>query len=378
MLLVDRKLNILMMPSWYTNIDATKFTTGIFHYEQAMDLKKYCNVAMYYPFDRVLKEDFTANNERGMYTYRSRFIQSQRIRNRIRIFKAFCKIRKEFKPDIIHVHVAVEAGKYAAFLGKLFHIPVVITEHSSVEVSLAGKIGIVLSKYVYERCSYIACCSDDLQKKLQKHFPHINFGVVYNGVQPECILKKTDENYYRQGFINIVIVAAFYSLDIKGYQFLLPAIRQVIDEGYKVVLHIVGDGVYKEHYKKLVKDLDIEEFCIFYGECDREKVYQIVSQMDFFVSSSILECSGVSVQEAMLLGKPILVTRSGGANSLVTEDTAIVVDRESTKALTVGIKEMIARLGEFDRKKIKRYAVDKFEISNISKKYIKIYEDILK
>lgn len=366
------------MPSWYTNIDATKFTTGIFHYEQAMDLKKYCNVVMYYPFDRVLKDDFTVNDERGIRTYRSRFVQKQRIRNRIRIFKAFNKIRKEFKPDIIHVHVAVEAGKYAAFLGKLFHIPVVITEHSSVEVSLTGKVGVILSKYVYERCSYIACCSDDLQGKLQKYFPHIDFGVVYNGIQPETILEKNDKNYYKQGFINIVIVAAFYSLDIKGYQFLLPAIRQIVNDGYKVILHIVGDGVYKEHYENLVKNLNIEEYCIFYGDCEREKVYQIVSQMDFFVSSSILECSGVSVQEAMLLGKPILVTRSGGANSLVTEDTAIVVDKESTNALVEGIKEMIARLGEFDTDKIKKYAVNKFEITNISKKYMKIYENILK
>ncbi len=376
--MVDRKINVLMMPSWYTNIDATKFTTGIFHYEQAMDLKKYCNVVMYYPFDRVLKDDFTVNDERGIRTYRSRFVQKQRIRNRIRIFKAFNKIRKEFKPDIIHVHVAVEAGKYAAFLGKLFHIPVVITEHSSVEVSLTGKVGVILSKYVYERCSYIACCSDDLQGKLQKYFPHIDFGVVYNGIQPETILEKNDKNYYKQGFINIVIVAAFYSLDIKGYQFLLPAIRQIVNDGYKVILHIVGDGVYKEHYENLVKNLNIEEYCIFYGDCEREKVYQIVSQMDFFVSSSILECSGVSVQEAMLLGKPILVTRSGGANSLVTEDTAIVVDKESTNALVEGIKEMIARLGEFDTDKIKKYAVNKFEITNISKKYMKIYENILK
>ena len=98
--------------------------------------------------------------------------------------------------------------------------------------------------------------------------------------------------------------------------------------------------------------------------------------MDFFVSSSILECSGVSVQEAMLLGKPVLVTKSGGANSLVTRDTAIVVDKGSTQALAEGMEEMIRRYGEFDTEKIKEYAENKFEISHISRQYMEIFYDL--
>ena len=35
------------------------------------------------------------------------------------------------------------------------------------------------------------------------------------------------------------------------------------------------------------------------------------------------------MEEALLLGKPMLVTRSGGANSLCTEENAIVVDKGS-------------------------------------------------
>ena len=99
--------------------------------------------------------------------------------------------------------------------------------------------------------------------------------------------------------------------------------------------------------------------------------------MDFSISASIFECSGVSVQEAMLLGKPLVVTKSGGANSLVNSETAIVVERESVSALSEGILQMVERLPQFDDKKIREYAFAQFEIDEVSKKYVQLYEKIL-
>lgn len=368
-----------MIPSWYPLKDAKDYFAGIFHYETAMDLKKYCDIAMYFPFDSSLKTENSEEVERGILTYRSKFIRDQRIRNRIRIWREFKRIVKEYHPNIIHVHVAVEAGKYAVFLGKIYHIPVVITEHSATENAISGKLGYYISKYVYSRCAFIACCSTNLQHNLQQFFPKLKFDVVYNGIQPVNIMSSDVKQYRRDNCINIAIVAGFYAIDNKGYQFLLPAIKQVIDERkHTVTLHIIGDGEYKSYYENMAQDFNISDFCIFYGGCPREKVYEIVSQMDFFVSASLVECSSVSVQEAMLLGQPILVTRSGGANSLVTERTAIVVDRGSSEALAKGIDEMIERLEQFNRDDIRAYAEQNFEISHISEQYMDIYQNILK
>ena len=80
---------------------------------------------------------------------------------------------------------------------------------------------------------------------------------------------------------------------------------------------------------------------------------------------------------ALLLGKPVLVTRSGGANSLVNEEVAIVVDRESTTALVNGMKEMITRLPSFDGSVIENYALENFEIDQVSRQYMTLYEDLI-
>ena len=119
--------------------------------------------------------------------------------------------------------------------------------------------------------------------------------------------------------------------------------------------------------------MKITDNCIFYGSCTKKEVYSIVSEMDFGISASLCESAGVSVEEMMLLGKPLVVTKSGGANSLITDFAAIVVDRGSTEALVDGIRYMSEHYSEYDSKAISEYALQNFEIGSIAQKYVHIY-----
>ena len=98
--------------------------------------------------------------------------------------------------------------------------------------------------------------------------------------------------------------------------------------------------------------------------------------MDFGVSASLYESAGVSVEEMLLLGKPMLVTNSGGANSLVTENTAIVVEKGSTQALTDGIAALAQRLPWFRSQTIQDYANQNFQIDQVSRQYMSLYRDV--
>lgn len=370
-------MNVLFIPTWYSAHDAEVMQAGVFHYEQAMALKKYCNVVLYYPFDRTLDRPFLKAEERGLVTYRRRMRANvaARFADYVRDFR---QIRKDTKIDIIHAHVGSEAGLIGVVLGKLFHIPVVITEHNPIELSnLDSKKSWLKNQLAYKNSDANVCVSRDSMERLQKYFPECKFSVIYNGIIDPQNTAGDGVCYRREGVTNCCIVAAFYSKEIKGYQYLLPAVSELVRAGEKLVLHICGGGDYLAYYQQIAKDLGIEDNCVFYGQCDREKVYGIMRQMDFSISASIFECSGVSVQEAMLLGKPLVVTRSGGANSLVTEETAIVVDRESVSALVGGISEMIARKAEFDSEKIRAYAYHHFEIDQVSRRYMDLYEKLL-
>ena len=378
---MDRKLKILMIPTWYSARDAKVMFAGVFHYEQAMALKKYADTAMYFPYDMNYEGGFTQAEENGMLTFR----RGKRLAFLRPIFYVldYMRICKSFKPDIIHGHVGLGAGVAAMLLGKIFRVPVVITEHNPLEMmGFEDTKRIDLAKSVYDSSKQNVCVSRHQMECLQEYFPDKEFALIHNGVYDPMPMETDGVSYAVDGTINACIAAGFYSKDIKGYQYLIPAVKKLVDDGVAITLHIAGDGDYCEYYRDMVRELGIEDNCIFYGMCDKKKMFSIMKQMDFIVSASLFESAGVTVQEAQLLAKPVLVTKSGGANSLVTEDTAVVVEKGSTDALVDGVKEIIKRLaGEekaFDGDKIRAHALSQFEIDEVSRKYMEIYNSVAK
>ena len=369
-------MKILMIPTWYSARDAKVMSAGIFHYEQAMALKTYAETAIYYPYDMNYEGGFCQGEEHGLLTFR----RGRRLSFLRPIYYVldYLKICKTFKPDIIHGHVALAAGLPAVLLGKLFHVPVVITEHNPLEMmGFADASRVKFAQKMYKGSNANICVSKNQMERLQEYFPEEQFQVIHNGVYDPEAMERDGETYATTRHINACIVAAFYSKDIKGYQFLIPAIKALADAGKKITLHICGGGEYMEYYQNMAKELGLENQCIFYGQCDKKKMYSIMSQMDFTISASLFESAGVAVQESMLLGKPVVVTTSGGANSLVTEETAIVVEKGSVEALINGIEKMSQHLTEFDSEKIRAYALSQFEMDQVSKKYMEVYEGIV-
>ena len=378
MLNKEKRIKILMIATWYSPRSAEVMTAGVFHYEQSMALKKYADVALLFPYDQEISGKVSKKMENGLLTYRCSAAAKNPLAAFDEIYRAGKRVIEDFKPDIIHAHVAQGAGHLAYALSKWSKIPYMITEHSPIEQSNLDKKTVrLLTNQVYKNSVANVCVSGDSMQRLGEYFPKCSFRVIYNGIINPGTLEDDGIEYRVKGMTNALITAAFYDKSIKGYQYLLPAIKKLKDEGILIVLHICGGGEYLDYYKNMAKELGIDSRVIFYGQCDRKKVYSIMRQMDFSISASEFECSGVSVQEAMLQGNPMLVTRSGGANSLVTDETAIVVDRKSVDALVQGMKDMIERAGSFDRQVIRDYAEENFEIDNVSKRYMELYKSIL-
>ncbi len=174
-------MNILMMVTWYTPKGSTALEAGVFHYEQSMDLKKYCNMALYYPFDKDISEIQTREDEWGLTTYRSKYSVGRMIYNRRNMDRTMKRIVQEFKPDIIHAHCGAGAGYYVVKLAKKYNIPVVITEHNPIEISKVDKKGLNYwkTKKAYEYSKANVCVSTDSMNKLSKIYPQCSFEVIY-------------------------------------------------------------------------------------------------------------------------------------------------------------------------------------------------------
>lgn len=369
-------MKVLLMVSWFGDTAGAEKGGG-FHYEHAVELNKSCDCAIYYPYDRQIQKSFVSRDEAGIRVYRSKYRLQSKVRNRVFMYRAMKQIVEDFQPDIIHGNVATEAGRFAVVLGRIFHIPVMITEHSSVEASEVERFPhYYYARFVYRYSSYNACVSDKLKENLERIFPQYSFHTVYNGVKVPCIEQK-DCIYYKEGYVNVGMVAGFYSREIKGVQFVLPALRKMLDEGYRVFIHIIGGGGFQQEFVDMAETLQLADNCIFYGNCKKDKLYKIESEMDFMVSASLFESFGCAVAEAAMLGKPVVASRSGGVESIVNTQNGILVEKGSTDAIYDGMKQMYELYVKYDSRRISEEAEKKFAIEEITKKYIDIYHKVI-
>lgn len=369
-------MRVLHIVTWFTEYKAKTLREGVFHIEQVKYQNSLIDASIYFPFDKSIPKSFIKEDIDGIIVYRSK-IRFKFLKYFYYIYH-FKKIMNDFHPDCIHAHVAQEAGKITYMLSKLYHIPYIVTEHNPIEYFNINhtKKDYNLKK-IYTKSKYNICVSDYQTQFLKNEFSDLDFNTICNGVYPPEVIMNKSYLINKDAVINCCIVAAFYDKYIKGFQFLLPAIKILLDEGFSIKLHICGGGEFYEYYKSYAEQLNIINNCIFYGQCTKDVVYSIINQCNFLVSASLFESAGVSIEEALLLGKPVLITKSGGANSLVTDRCAVIVDKGSTEQLVYGFKKIINDLNCFDSDFIKLYAHEKFDIQVVNKGIINIYNKII-
>jgi glycosyltransferase involved in cell wall biosynthesis len=111
----------------------------------------------------------------------------------------------------------------------------------------------------------------------------------------------------------------------------------------------------------------------------REDVRRLVSSLDFVVHPSLGEAFGVSVLEALALGKPVIATRIGGLPELVTDGDVGLLVEPNVEALNLAIRFLLehpderARMGALAR----RRAVEQFGSATMVSRYEAVYRQFL-
>lgn len=97
---------------------------------------------------------------------------------------------------------------------------------------------------------------------------------------------------------------------------------------------------------------------------------------DLFVLPSLRESFGVVQIEAMACGKPVVATRNGGSEEIITsEEYGLLVEPGDSEELAEKILMALDR--KWDREAILKYA-ERYTWESISKEIMEIYYQILK
>lgn len=108
---------------------------------------------------------------------------------------------------------------------------------------------------------------------------------------------------------------------VKGIHVMLEAFHQLNDT--KVQLHLIGGSGNKaeqRYEKRLRKKYKNDHRIMWHGKISPDEVYQSIKDYHISVAPSIyLEVFGLNIAESLSMGKPVLATKSGGAEIQITD-----------------------------------------------------------
>jgi glycosyltransferase involved in cell wall biosynthesis len=185
---------------------------------------------------------------------------------------------------------------------------------------------------------------------VQRGIPPEHVTTVYNGVDVERFdrARPARERIRREwgvpeGTTLLGVVARLSRL--KGYEVMLDALRELTKDAAPWRAVFVGENVEEPDYvaslKRRVEEMGLGDRILFAGY--REDVPEVLSALDVFVLSSLVEPFGTVVIEAMAAGKPVVSTRTRGPEEMLEEGvTGMFVPPGDAPPMASAIRAMVS------------------------------------
>jgi glycosyltransferase involved in cell wall biosynthesis len=290
-------------------------------------------------------------------------------------------LKRKFNFDIIHAHRIYPSGFAAVLLGKVFNKKVIITAHAGNFRSLYSATRKLLAKYALRMCSLCIFVSNSQKKQIisQVDFK-IQSEVIPNGVSKQFFSLKEpskSKKISNKKEINKVILFVGHLIEAKGLRYLLESIHYLVNDGLtNVKCILIGEGVLKNELVETAERLKLSSRVDFIGLLSHDKVLDKMKTCDLLVLPSLHESFGVVLIEAMACGKPVVATRCGGPEEIITKETGVLVPPKNSAALAKGIKFAFQNLDKYDNNNISKLAL-KYNFESINKTLLNTYNRVL-
>ncbi|EGT3616927.1 glycosyltransferase family 4 protein [Clostridium perfringens] len=169
------------------------------------------------------------------------------------------------------------------------------------------------------------------------------------------------------------VIILFYGriVELKGIEYLLKSFKILENEFENLKLLICGDGEYKEKCEQFVLHNNIKNI-YFLGKIPTKLRATFFSQIDIFTLPSIeingqVEAWGLTINEVMDFGKPIIVSNAVGAyrDLVLNEENGYIVEQKNSFDLYLALKKLCLDsnkrivMGKNSRNIIKNYTYEK-------------------
>lgn len=287
---------------------------------------------------------------------------------------------QDFMPDILHVQCFSGNGAYAAALGCVTGIPLLVTlqgetvmdDHDIYERSVTLRIALKLG---LRRAAAVTGCSAFALGDAERRFglDKRKARVIFNGVEKREVPPTPLDLPYEHYVLGLGRV-----VPKKGFDLLVDAFAKIAPHQPGVGLVIAGDGSERETLRQQAQELDLADRVHFTGGLSRGEVAAAMQKAGVLVMPSRVEPFGMVVLEAWSAGVPVVVTPHGGAPEFVDQGiSGLIADPFNPVALAAAMGTLLQD-GNLRRKLVEggKASIGRFTWPHIAHEYEKIYKRI--
>ena len=198
---------------------------------------------------------------------------------------------------------------------------------------------------MWKGLDYIAAVSQDCKESFLDKYPNLREKtiVIENILPTNFVIEQSqlvdvsNEIIKEDGFINICSVGRF--VEQKNFDNVPKITKLIIESGYKVRWYLIGFGPDEELIKSKIKEENIEKNVIILGK--KNNPYPYIKNCDIYVQPSRFEGKAVTVREAQMLNKPVVITNFKTANSQLNENVDGIIVPLDNEGCAKGIISLI-------------------------------------
>jgi glycosyltransferase involved in cell wall biosynthesis len=291
-------------------------------------------------------------------------------------------IRKE-KVDIIQSHL-LGSNIYCAMAGILTRRPVFATFHGAVDVAKQERFLKLKCLILNFGITKFIAVSKTLKEEIKASglLKNRKTTVIYNGIDTQLYFRRNNTKLINHLSLNndAILVGSLGNIrPAKAYDILIKTAAIAVQNNNN--LHFIIAGHQKEplmsELKKLMSQLNINENVHFIGF--QSDSAEFLGQLDLFLLSSSSEGFSISTIEAMATNIPVIATRCGGPEEIITNNidgylVEVNSPEEINKTLCEHLsnKEAAKVIAAAGTLKVKQ----KFSEQTMLKEYTKIYTTV--
>jgi glycosyltransferase involved in cell wall biosynthesis len=382
--------HILWLVSWYP--DEISPYNGDFIQRHALAVARHAKLTVVYVAQHGpgvelphSKELVTASDEleeiRVYFEYKKTGLAMlDKLRYNRKYFKAYKKfmrrlyLREFGKPDIVHVHIPMKAGRMALWLKHRLQVPYLVTEHSSAysgEVPDAyerrGKYYRTWVKRIFENAAAATTVSEKLGGRLKQ---------LFNIREMRIIPNVADTNYFNYApkqpprFRFLHASTMDHPKNVEGILSVLHQLKNTRTDWECVML-----GWDTPALRNLCTELGLDDHVQWKGVVPYREVALEMQHASALLMFSRYENQPCVILEALCCALPVIATSVGGIPELVNGANGVLVEPGNEAQLLRACLGCMEGYALFDRAAIAAEAQRRFSYDAVGKQFVELYEN---